>query len=159
MLRSGKMLAIDPKAMAMYLPSRPLLECHVRRRVQAIPNVTILGNHDVAELMATSDHSCVTGARVVNRDGRAEQELGSDLVVDAMGRGAHTPAFLESIGYGRPEEDHIVMRTTYASQRVQIPRNTSKELFANISPHPGRPTGCSLSATKMTRGSSRSSGC
>ena len=144
MLRSGKMLAIDPKATAMYLPSRPLLECHVRRRVQAIPNVTMLGNHDVAELMATSDHSRVSGARVVNRDGRAEQELGSDLVVDAMGRGAHTPAFLESIGYGRPEEDHIVMRTTYASQRVQIPRDTLKELFANISPLPGRPTGMFL---------------
>ena len=144
MLRSGKMLAIDPKAMAMYLPSRPLLEFHVRRRVQAMPNVTILGNHDVAELMASSDRSRVTGARVINRDGGADQELAADLVVDAMGRGAHTPAFLESLGYGRPEEDHIVMRTTYASQRVQIPRGTLKELFANITPREGRPTGMFL---------------
>jgi 2-polyprenyl-6-methoxyphenol hydroxylase-like FAD-dependent oxidoreductase len=142
-LRSGKM-AIEPKAMAMYLPSRPLLECHVRRRVQAMPNVTILGGRDVAELMANSDCSHVTGARVVNRDGGAEQELAADLVVDAMGRGAHTPAFLESHGYGRPDEDHIAMRTTYASQRLQIPRGTLNEKFVNISPVQGRPTGMFL---------------
>ena len=61
LLRSGgKTLAIDPKSMAMYLPSRPLLECHVRRRVQAMPNVTILANHDVAELIVSSDRSRVT---------------------------------------------------------------------------------------------------
>ena len=41
MLRSGK-AAGDHKAMAMYVPSRPLLECHVRRRLQAMGNVTIL---------------------------------------------------------------------------------------------------------------------
>ena len=35
MLRSGK-VALDPKALAMYMPSRPFLECHVRRRLQAI---------------------------------------------------------------------------------------------------------------------------
>jgi hypothetical protein len=34
-----------------------------------MPNVSMWGNHDVAELMASSDHSRVTGARVVNRDG------------------------------------------------------------------------------------------
>ena len=27
---------LDPKAMTMYMPSRPFLECHVRRRLQAI---------------------------------------------------------------------------------------------------------------------------
>src|SRR5262249_8848038 len=106
--------------------------------------VTITGNHDVAELIASSDHTRVTGARVVNRDGGEQQELSADLVVDAMGRGAHTPAFLESLGYGRPHEDHIVMRTMYGSQRVRIPQGTLKELFANITPRQGRPTGMFL---------------
>ena len=114
-VRSGK-FAGDHKAIAMYMPSRPFLECHVRRRLQTIPNVTILGGQDVAELTSTVDRNRVTGVRVVNRDGGAEQELRADLVMDAMGRGAHTPAFLESLGYGRPEEDHIVMHTTYVSQ-------------------------------------------
>src|SRR5271169_5879864 len=33
MLRSGEM-TVDPKAMAMYMASRPFLECRVRRRLQ-----------------------------------------------------------------------------------------------------------------------------
>jgi hypothetical protein len=38
------------KAVAIYMASRPFLECHVRRRLQTIENVTILGGQDVAEL-------------------------------------------------------------------------------------------------------------
>jgi 2-polyprenyl-6-methoxyphenol hydroxylase-like FAD-dependent oxidoreductase len=142
-LRSGK-LAIDPRAFAMYMPSRPFLECHVRRRLQAIGNVTIQGGQDVAELTSTADRNRVTGARVVNRDDGAEQELAADLVMDAMGRGAHTPAFLESLGYGRPVEDHIVMHTTYVSQLLRIPPGTLTERLALISAAPGRPTGMFL---------------
>jgi hypothetical protein len=41
--------------MAMYMASRPFLECHVRRRPQAIGNVTIQGGQDVAELTSTAD--------------------------------------------------------------------------------------------------------
>jgi 2-polyprenyl-6-methoxyphenol hydroxylase-like FAD-dependent oxidoreductase len=141
--RSGT-IAGDHKAMAMYMPSRPLLECHVRRRVQAMENVTIRGGHDVAELTAAADRSRVTGVRVVNRAGGAQQELAADLVVDAMGRGAHTPALLENLGYGRPVEDNIVMHTTYVSQPLRIPPGTVKERVSLISPAPGRPTGVFL---------------
>src|ERR1700730_14023182 len=130
-LRSGK-IAGDHKAMAMYMASRPLLECHVRRRLQAVENVTIHGGEDVAELTAAAEGSRVAGVRVVNRDGGAEQELAADLVVDAMGRGAHTPAFLEGLGYGRPVEDHIVMHTTYVSQLLRMPPGTLTEKLALI---------------------------
>ena len=142
-MRSGT-IAGDHKAMALYMASRPLLECHVRRRLQAIGNVTILEGHDVAELTSAADRGRVTGVRVVNRDGGAERELTADLVVDAMGRGAHTPAFLESLGYGRPVEDHIVMHTTYASQPLWIAPGTLKEGIVLIGPVPGRPTGMAL---------------
>ncbi len=143
LLRSGT-FAVDPKATAMYMASRPFLECHVRRRLQAIENVTIHGGQDVAELTSTTDRKRVTGVRVVDRAGGAEQELTADLVMDAMGRAAHTPAFLESLGYGRPAEDHIVMHTTYASQRLRIPPGTLKEKLSLISAAPGRPTGMFL---------------
>lgn len=73
----------------------------------------------------------------------AEQELTADLVVDAMGRGAHTPAFLESLGYGRPVEEHVVMRTCYASQLLRIPHGTVEQLVA-VGAAPGRPTGMFL---------------
>jgi 2-polyprenyl-6-methoxyphenol hydroxylase-like FAD-dependent oxidoreductase len=146
-VQSGKITG-DPKALALYVPSRALLERHVRGRLQAIDNVTIHDGRDVAELMSNADGSRVTGVRVTDRGGDAEQELAADLVVDAMGRGAHTPAFLESLGYGRPVEDRVVMHTVYVSQRLTIPAGTLTEMVALISPAPGRPTGMFLAGNE-----------
>jgi len=143
-LQSGK-FAFDDEALGLYMPSRPFLECHVRRRLQAIENVTIVGGKDVAELTSTADRKRVTGVRVVDRNGGPEHELTADLVMDAMGRAARTPAFLESLGYGRPVEDHVVMHMTYVSQLLRIPPGTLKEMLTVISPAPGRPTGMFLS--------------
>ena len=63
--RSGKFT--DPLAALHYIASRPFLEAHVRRRLRAITNVTILDGHDVAELIA-AERDRVTGARVANRE-------------------------------------------------------------------------------------------
>jgi 2-polyprenyl-6-methoxyphenol hydroxylase-like FAD-dependent oxidoreductase len=133
----------DQQAMTMYVPSRPFLECHVRRRLRAVPNVTILSGLDAAEMTSSADRNRVTGVRVVNRDSGAEQELTADLVIDAMGRGAHTPNLLESLGYGRPIEDRIVMRTCYVSQPLRIPPGIVEQLVA-VGAAPGRPTGMFL---------------
>jgi 2-polyprenyl-6-methoxyphenol hydroxylase-like FAD-dependent oxidoreductase len=143
-VRSGR-VAKEPKALAIHMPSRPFLECRVRRRLQAMSNVTILSRHEVVELAATPDRRRVTGVRVVDRDGGAERELTADVVMDAMGRGAHTPALLDSLGYGRPVEDHIVMHTNYVSQLLRIPAGTLKEMLVDIGPAPGRPAGMFLS--------------
>lgn len=143
MPRSGKAV-LDPKANAMYQASRPFLECHVRRRLRAVENVTILDGHDVVGLTSTRDRERVTGVRVVRRDDGTDQELAADLVVDAMGRAAHTPAFLERLGYERPREQHIVTHTTYVSQTLRIPPETLSEMMTLISAAPGRPTGMFL---------------
>lgn len=143
-LRSGK-VSKEPKALAIHMPSRPFLECHVRRRLQAMSNVTILSGHEVVELAATPDRRRVTGVRVVSPNDGAERELTADVVIDAMGRGAHTPALLESLGYGRPVEDHIVMHTNYVSQLLRIPAGTLKEMLVDIGPAPDRPAGMFLS--------------
>jgi glycerol-3-phosphate dehydrogenase len=44
----------------------------------------------VAELTSTADRNRVTGVRVIDRDRGTEQELTADLVIDTMGRAAHT---------------------------------------------------------------------
>jgi 2-polyprenyl-6-methoxyphenol hydroxylase-like FAD-dependent oxidoreductase len=142
-LRSGK-ITRAPKALAVHMPSRPFLECHVRRRLQTMSSVTILSGHEVTGLMSTADRGRATGVRVVNCDSGAERELTADVVMDAMGRGAHTPAFLESLGYGRPVEDHVVMHTDYVSQLLRIPQGTLKEMLVDIGPAPDRPTGMFL---------------
>jgi 2-polyprenyl-6-methoxyphenol hydroxylase-like FAD-dependent oxidoreductase len=127
-----------------YMLTRPFLEYHVRQRVRAIPTVTVLDGHDVVALMSTADHRCVTGARVVERCSGEESSLTADLVVDATGRGARTPAWLESLGYGRPVEDHVVVHLTYASQLLRMPAGTLHEMGFLIGVLPGRPTGMGL---------------
>jgi 2-polyprenyl-6-methoxyphenol hydroxylase-like FAD-dependent oxidoreductase len=142
MVRSGMLK--DPSTMTIYFPSRPFLECHVRRRLLAIPNVTMLDGHDVAELTATFDGDRVTGARVVDRDGGGTRSLTADLVVDATGRGSRTPAFLESLGYERPAEDQVVVHLAYASQMLRIPRGVVHEKMVAVGASPDQLTGMAL---------------
>ncbi|MBV8291603.1 MAG: 2-polyprenyl-6-methoxyphenol hydroxylase-like oxidoreductase, partial [Mycobacterium sp.] len=94
------------ESMTGYASTRPFLECFVRRRVQAIANVTVLDDHDVVELTSTPDHKRITGARITHRHSGIPSGLAADLIVDATGRSARTPALQEKLGYGRPTEDH-----------------------------------------------------
>jgi len=127
-----------------YLISRPFLEYHVRRRVRAIANVTLLDGHDVVALTSTPDRGRITGVRTVNRRSREESMLAADLVVDATGRGARTPAWLESLGYPRPVEEHVVVHLTYASQALRMRPGALHEMVLQIGVVPGRPTGMVL---------------
>lgn len=82
--------------------------------------------------------------RVRSRDGSNERVLASDLVVDATGRAARTPAFLDALGYGRPAEEQVGVRLTYSSQLLRIPPGMLTEQIVIVSPVPGRPTGMAL---------------
>lgn len=129
--------APDPPSVSF--PSRPLLEWTVRRRVWAIPDVTILEDHDVAGLTATPDRERVTGVRVVDRDDDRATTLTADLVVDATGRGSRAPFFLEELGYGRPSEDELMVHLAYACQLLRIAPGVIGEHLIAIFPEPGRP--------------------
>jgi 2-polyprenyl-6-methoxyphenol hydroxylase-like FAD-dependent oxidoreductase len=128
----------------VYLTSRPFLEYHVRRRVRAISNITLLENHDVAELMAKPDCTRVTGVLIADRGSREESILTADLIVDATGRASRTPVWLESLGYDRPVEDHVVVHLAYASQLLRMRPGALHEMGALIGVVPGRPTGLGL---------------
>ena len=68
------------------------------------------------------------------------------LVVDAMGRGARTPAFLEALGYGRPDTEHSTANATYASQLLRMPAGMVNEKMTMVFPEPNLPTGGALSS-------------
>jgi 2-polyprenyl-6-methoxyphenol hydroxylase-like FAD-dependent oxidoreductase len=127
-----------------YLTTRPFLEEHVRTRLRKSPNVTLLHDHDIVELTTTQDHHRVTGARVVNRRTRADATLSADLVVDATGRAARTPTWLDRLGYDRPREDHVVVQLTYLSQTLRMPPDALHELGFIIGHVPGRPHGLGI---------------
>jgi 2-polyprenyl-6-methoxyphenol hydroxylase-like FAD-dependent oxidoreductase len=127
-----------------YTPSRPFLECHVRRRVRAIPNIAFLDSHDVVDVTSNTSRDRITGARIVNRHSHSASELPADLVVDATGRGGRTPAMLERLGYARPAEDEVVIQLMYASQLLRMPAESLHESGCLVAPVPGRPTGMAM---------------
>jgi 2-polyprenyl-6-methoxyphenol hydroxylase-like FAD-dependent oxidoreductase len=135
--RSGTLT--DPAALALCMASRPFLELHVRRRVKLLPNVTLLDGHDVVEPVGTAD--AVTGVRIVKRENGFVTALDADLVVDAMGRAARTPAFLESLGYDRPTEDRTAAKFGYSSLRLSIPKGCIAERLVFFNPGGGKPGG------------------
>jgi 2-polyprenyl-6-methoxyphenol hydroxylase-like FAD-dependent oxidoreductase len=140
LVRSGGFRDIPPT----FIPSRPLLECLVRRRVRETANITLLEDYDVVGLTSTTARDRVTGARIRSRDGGSERVLRADLVADATGRGARTPAFLDALGYGRPSEHEVGVRVVYCSQLLRIPPGTLKEMLVLVTPIPGRPTAIAL---------------
>ncbi|MEB3023666.1 NAD(P)/FAD-dependent oxidoreductase [[Mycobacterium] crassicus] len=133
------------KPISGYLASRPFLEAHVRQRVRSLGNISLLDGHDVVELLAAKKDR-VDGVRVADRGTRCDQELRADLVVDAMGRGGRTPAFLEALGYARPAEERITVEVAYASQLLRIPAGTLAEKLILVGAVPDRPTGGALFA-------------
>jgi 2-polyprenyl-6-methoxyphenol hydroxylase-like FAD-dependent oxidoreductase len=139
MVRGGSATSVTA-----YLATRPFLEEHVRARLRTIPNVTLLDEHDIAELTATPDHHRVTGARVVNRRTGEDATLSADLVIDATGRAARTPTWLTRLGYDRPREDHVAVRLTYVSQLLRMAPDALHELGFLVGVVPGRPHGLGI---------------
>ncbi|ORA28743.1 2-polyprenyl-6-methoxyphenol hydroxylase-like oxidoreductase [Mycobacterium aquaticum] len=118
-----------------YLATRPFLEAHVRQRVRAISNVEILDGHDAVEFIVAGAGR-VTGVRVAAHDGSSNREVVADLVVDATGRAARTPAFLESVGYRRPIEHRNTIHVAYTSQLLHIPPDAIVERLFLIGARP-----------------------
>jgi hypothetical protein len=50
----------------------------------------------------------------------AEEVLGADLVVDATGRGSRTPAWLDALGYARPEREQVRIGLGYATGTYRL---------------------------------------
>jgi 2-polyprenyl-6-methoxyphenol hydroxylase-like FAD-dependent oxidoreductase len=96
--------------------SRTLLEAVVRRRVQAIANVTLRDRMSVSRLINDFVARRVTGLEVVDRHTQTTERLDADLIVDCTGRGSRMPAWLEDLGYERPAEERVDVDLTYATQ-------------------------------------------
>jgi 2-polyprenyl-6-methoxyphenol hydroxylase-like FAD-dependent oxidoreductase len=138
--RSGEFA--DPAALALHMASQPFVEYHLRRRVKVLPNVTFLDGHDVIEPVGAAE--AVTGMRIIRRYNGFPTTLDADLVVDAMGRAARTPAFLESLGYERPTENRAVSGVGYSTQPLSIAEGSIAQRLVMFNPGGGRPGGLLL---------------
>jgi 2-polyprenyl-6-methoxyphenol hydroxylase-like FAD-dependent oxidoreductase len=97
------------------LASRPVLEGHVRRRVLKLANVRAIENCIVQGLTTDTSRDRVTGVRV-RIDGRDEEMLEADLVIDASGRGSASPAWLAEFGYQRPVDEKVEIGIGYMTR-------------------------------------------
>jgi 2-polyprenyl-6-methoxyphenol hydroxylase-like FAD-dependent oxidoreductase len=122
------------------LMSRPFLEGHVRGRVRALANVTVLEGHTVTGLLSDGAAKRVGGVTVKRRDEHApERRLDADLVVDASGRGSRAAAWLWEMGHERPEEERIEIGVGYTTRIYRSrPDDLSGVKFVVIEPTPGR---------------------
>jgi 2-polyprenyl-6-methoxyphenol hydroxylase-like FAD-dependent oxidoreductase len=110
----GVTIKSAPSDLIGLLASRPVLEGHVRRRLLTLPNVRAIENCAVQGLIASADNAAIKGVRV--KAGNVEEVIEADLVVDASGRGSMSPAWLESLGYARPEEERIEIGIGYTTR-------------------------------------------
>jgi len=96
--------------------SRPLLESVVRRRLAALPNVTLRDRTCVERLVPDASCRRIVGVQLTDRGTGAGQTLAADLVVDASGRGSRTPQWLEQLGYAPPLEERVEVQLGYATR-------------------------------------------
>ncbi|CAG7644405.1 Putative epoxidase LasC [Paenibacillus solanacearum] len=101
--------------------SRAALEWVLRQRVKRLPQVRLLSNHDVIELITDSGRSAVTGVQVRERGKTERQAIAGDMVVDTSGRHSRLPQWLESLGYDVPDPDLLKVNLGYSTRRYKVP--------------------------------------
>jgi 2-polyprenyl-6-methoxyphenol hydroxylase-like FAD-dependent oxidoreductase len=120
--------------------TRPLIELVLRRRAEAVANITLRPASRVIGIVPATGGAGVRGVQFVNGSGRFET-LDADLVVDASGRGAPTLTLLDALCWDRPQMTEIGVDITYATAVVEIPPNATTEWKAVLTlPAPPRPT-------------------
>jgi 2-polyprenyl-6-methoxyphenol hydroxylase-like FAD-dependent oxidoreductase len=92
-----------------FIQTRPYLEWHVRRRVLALPNVTMLPNTSVSGLQRDGD--TITGVELQNAE-----PIAADFTIDCTGRGSAAPRWLKDMGFDAPPESAIEVNVGYASR-------------------------------------------
>ena len=92
------------------LVSRPLLEGVVRKRTFAVQNIRHRESCVVDGLATNAERNRVTGVKT------GGETMAADLTIDATGRGSHSPAWLDAIGYGKPAEEKVEIALAYTTR-------------------------------------------
>jgi 2-polyprenyl-6-methoxyphenol hydroxylase-like FAD-dependent oxidoreductase len=116
----GGWVGTVPSPVKTLWQSRPFLEQHVRAVLKDRPNVQVLDACEVTRLRTHDER--IIGVVLRRRSGeQPEEELATDLVVDASGRGSRAPQWLASLGYGQVEETSVKIDIGYASRIYRCP--------------------------------------
>ncbi|GAA3085892.1 FAD-dependent oxidoreductase [Streptosporangium carneum] len=150
MIMGGREFARSPTGDRGISATRPFLEGHVLRRVRELPGLVVRDRTQVAGLVTKDDG--VTGALVAGVGDGAEEELPADLVVDAMGRGGRTLAWLESMGFDRPQEETVKVEVAYSTWYLRLAEGAlGTDHMILVGTHPGQRKGAALCAVEGDR--------
>lgn len=107
--RFGSIWPPLPSELRLVTFSRPLLELAIRRRVAALPGVSLRETVSVAALQGADGR--VTGARL--DDGEV---IETDLIIDCTGRGARSNHWLAALGFAPPRVSEVKVGVGYATR-------------------------------------------
>lgn len=107
--RFGSIWPPLPSELRLVTFSRPLLELAIRRRVAALPGVSLREAVSVAALQGADGR--VTGARL--DDGEV---IETDLIIDCTGRGARSNHWLTALGFPAPRVSEVKVGVGYATR-------------------------------------------
>lgn len=124
--------------------TRDLLDWVVRDLVTRRSGVRTMPGRSVVGLRGTA--TAVTGVLV--GDGRREETLEADLVVDASGRGSSLPRWLDRLGLPAVRTDVVDSGLGYASRYFKAPPGTGDFPVVNVQADARRPVP-GLSATLL----------
>jgi 2-polyprenyl-6-methoxyphenol hydroxylase-like FAD-dependent oxidoreductase len=133
MYLDGHLLAPGDSGLTLYCCSRPLVEHVIRRRVAALPQVTVIDGTGVTGLIVSGDGGRVVGVEVDGDYGA----LHADLVVDATGRGSSGVRWLRQAGLPVPDSTVIRSDVVYVTRHFARKPEQLDGLGATIVPYPG----------------------
>jgi 2-polyprenyl-6-methoxyphenol hydroxylase-like FAD-dependent oxidoreductase len=107
--RFGSIWPREASELRLVTFSLPLLELAIRRRVAALPGVSIRDGVSVTALVGHDDG--VIGARL--DDGEL---IASDLILDCTGRGARSNHWLTALGFPAPRVGEVKVGVGYATR-------------------------------------------
>lgn len=108
--------------------TRPFYERHLRRRLLGRDGVRLLFGTDLVGLEPDAARTRFLGVRVRHAGDGDTETIAADLIVDAMGRGSRTPAWLQELGYPAPSDDRVTAEVGYASRMVELGADARAEV-------------------------------
>ncbi len=116
--------------------TRPFLEGHIRRRMEAIDNVAFRYQTQVKGFTTDPELSAINGVRILSNKGE-DEVLAGDLVVDASGRASQTPKWLEKMGFSSIDQTTVGIGLGYSSRLYEAPKQGDDDWVSlMIYPHP-----------------------
>jgi 2-polyprenyl-6-methoxyphenol hydroxylase-like FAD-dependent oxidoreductase len=111
----GRRLAAASDMLPVIVSTRPFLEEEIRRQVNGLANITLVGDARVSGFALERDS--VRGIVLEHGTSGAVEQLDAELVIDATGRASRLPAWHAAHGFAPPAEETMEVDVGYATAR------------------------------------------